>query len=212
MERIGAAISAPPRKRADFQWVIRYERVGEAVSWFCSRWPDCPSMLIRRLRLLVEGRRKAVNDRTDAVLSLISLLKIYYPQIRHSPSTVGRSIRSGFASTRSSLAFHAESKVRGKLVPSAMTLGVFISHWSAAFIVPIKACSCWAPLPNDKLYGDAEALVDAIGPMRRKSSTSWPVRLTTMTWRPGLLKRVAASSGAKDFNSMPSIFIRTSSR
>jgi hypothetical protein len=26
MERIGAAISAPPRKRADFQWVIRYER------------------------------------------------------------------------------------------------------------------------------------------------------------------------------------------
>jgi transposase len=43
------------------------------------KWePESPS--IRRLRLLVEGRRKAVNDRTDAVLSLISLLKIYYPQ------------------------------------------------------------------------------------------------------------------------------------
>jgi len=35
---------------------------------------------IRLLRLVVEGRRKAVNDRTEAVLGLISLLKTYYPQ------------------------------------------------------------------------------------------------------------------------------------
>ena len=43
------------------------------------KWePESPS--IRRLRLLVEGRRKAVDERTQAVLSLIGLLKIYYPQ------------------------------------------------------------------------------------------------------------------------------------
>jgi|GEM_PF-4943783 len=35
---------------------------------------------MRLLRLLVEGRRKTVDDRTQSVLALVSLLKNYYPQ------------------------------------------------------------------------------------------------------------------------------------
>lgn len=43
------------------------------------RWqPESENM--RLLRLLVEGRRKAVDARTQDVLALISLLKNYYPQ------------------------------------------------------------------------------------------------------------------------------------
>ena len=43
------------------------------------KWvPESDNM--RLLRMLVEGRRKTIDDRTQSILALVSLLKNYYPQ------------------------------------------------------------------------------------------------------------------------------------